>query len=401
MAGSLIYVMGASGVGKDSLIEAAKFKFKDSAKIKFARRYITRQDTSGGEDNRFINPTLFDYLENSGEFIFSWRSHGLSYGLSFEIEKWLNDDLVVVVNGSRAYLPAALKIRPDLKPVLITAKPEIITERLNGRGREDQSEIDERLKQPEYKFTRIKNLLKIDNSGELNKAAAIFCAALQGEIDNSGTVEPIMSPAPHIDDSAIINNSTLGIWSEIGPRCELYGVELGDYSYAATGCHLMFCQIGKFVNIANNVRINPSNHPYKRASLHHFTYRSRQYGFGDDDEEIFAWRKNAQKVMIGHDVWIGHGAIILPKVTIGHGAIVAAGAVVTKDVEPYAIVAGVPAQKIKKRFPRKVAEKLEALAWWNWDHDELKKALPDFRSLNVLEFIEKYQRNGKCKKLKI
>ena len=93
---------------------------------------------------------------------------------------------------------------------------------------------------------------------------------------------------------------------------------------------------------------------------------------------------------MGHDVWVGHGAIILPGRTIGTGAIVAAGAVVTRDVPPYAIVGGVPAQVIKWRFPEDVAERLVALSWWDWEHDRLRAALEDFRQLTVLEFLEKH-----------
>src|SRR5262249_49672325 len=104
---------------------------------------------------------------------------------------------------------------------------------------------------------------------------------------------------------------------------------------------------------------------------------------------FFAWRR-AHHVVIGHDVWIGHGAIILPGRTVGTGAVVAAGAVVTKDVGPYAIVAGNPARVIRQRFPVAVARRLQRLAWWDWDHDRLRAALPDFRALSIEAFLDKY-----------
>ena len=78
-------------------------------------------------------------------------------------------------------------------------------------------------------------------------------------------------------------------------------------------------------------------------------------------------------------MWIGHGAIIMPGVKIGHGAVVAAGAVVTSDVEPYAIVAGVPARFLKWRFEPNISTRIIALAWWDWEHDRLARAIEDMR----------------------
>jgi hypothetical protein len=138
-------------------------------------------------------------------------------------------------------------------------------------------------------------------------------------------------------------------------------------------------------------RINPGNHPMHRATQAHFTYRASAYFAGEsDDAEFFAWRR-AHHVHIGHDVWIGHGAIVLPGRSVGTGAVVAAGAIVTKDVPAYTIVAGNPARIIKRRFPEAVTNRLAALAWWDWDHDALRKALPDFRKLAVDDFLAKYE----------
>ncbi len=94
---------------------------------------------------------------------------------------------------------------------------------------------------------------------------------------------------------------------------------------------------------------------------------------------------------IGHDTWIGHGATILPGVTVGDGAAIGAGAVVSKDVAPYTIVGGVPAKPIRERFEKAVAERLQALAWWDWDHASLRAALDDFRALPIEAFLEKYE----------
>jgi phosphonate metabolism protein (transferase hexapeptide repeat family) len=143
--------------------------------------------------------------------------------------------------------------------------------------------------------------------------------------------------------------------------------------------------------VAAAVRINATNHPTWRPTLHHFTYRAGDYFEGVDNEEaFFAWRRE-NAVTIGHDVWIGHGATVLPGVTVGDGAVIGAGAVVSRDVAPYTIVGGVPARLIRERFPAPVAERFQRLGWWDWNHDALFAALDDFRSLDAAAFLDRYE----------
>ena len=165
---------------------------------------------------------------------------------------------------------------------------------------------------------------------------------------------------------------------------------MGDYSYIVQDGEITYSRIGKFCSIASHVRINPGNHPMWRASQSHFTYRSSRYwADAEDDTEIFDWRQD-QTVEIGHDVWIGHGAVVLAGNSIGTGAVVAAGAVVSKDVAPYTIVAGVPAKPVRRRFTETQQRALESIAWWDWSHETLRDALPDFRRLPIESFIAKY-----------
>ena len=110
---------------------------------------------------------------------------------------------------------------------------------------------------------------------------------------------------------------------------------------------------------------------------------------GADDPLVFADRRK-KPVKIDHNVWIGHSAVILPGVHIGTGAVVGAGAVVSKHVAPYTIVAGVPAQPIRRRFSTQIQEALLRIGWWDWTHDQLEAALTDFRRLDIDAFIEKY-----------
>jgi len=200
-----------------------------------------------------------------------------------------------------------------------------------------------------------------------------------------------LSTTPLIHPTAAVRDSRIGAYTEVGARSRLLEVVLGDYSYIINDSEVAYTTFGKFCSIAAMTRINPGNHPMNRAMQSHITYRAGAYFPGERDEhEFFAWRRS-HAVVIGHDVWIGHGAIVLPGRTVGTGAVVAAGAVVTKDVEPYAIVAGNPARVIRQRFSAEIARRLQRLAWWDWDHDRLRAALPDFRQLSTERFLEKHE----------
>ena len=166
---------------------------------------------------------------------------------------------------------------------------------------------------------------------------------------------PQLGPDPYLHPGAVVRNSRLGSFVEIGEGTHILESVMDDYSYTARYADIAYSVLGKFVNVAAFTRLNPGEHPYHRASLHHFMYRSSYYWPGEPDEaEVFDWRRS-RPVRVGHDTWIGHGAVIMKGVTIGNGAIIAAKAVVTKDVEPYAVVAGTPAKFIKWRHPLAVA----------------------------------------------
>jgi hypothetical protein len=196
---------------------------------------------------------------------------------------------------------------------------------------------------------------------------------------------------PYAHPGCSLTNSTFGAWVEIGANTRVANSAFGDYSYCDRMCDIANAQIGKFANIASCVRIGATDHPMEKASLHHFLYRSASYwDDAEDDADWFAHRKS-RRAEIGHDTWIGHGALIKPEVTIGHGAVVAAGTVVTKDVAPYTIVGGNTAKLIRRRYTEPVAERMIALAWWDWDHATLRAALADFRALPAEAFLEKYE----------
>ncbi|MEW2913134.1 chloramphenicol acetyltransferase [Leisingera sp. JC11] len=200
----------------------------------------------------------------------------------------------------------------------------------------------------------------------------------------------LQAEAPFLHPDCTITGSSLGAYVEIGAGSRVANSVFGDYSYCDRTCDIANAEIGKFANIASSVRIGASDHPMEKASLHHFLYRSASYwDDAEDDAEWFACRAG-RTARIGHDTWIGHGAMIKPEVAIGDGAVVASGAIVTKDVAPYTIVGGNTAKVIRRRYSEAVAEQMMVLAWWHWDHEALRAALPDFRQLRAEEFLEKY-----------
>ncbi|BBU38180.1 MULTISPECIES: DapH/DapD/GlmU-related protein [Aeribacillus] len=203
-------------------------------------------------------------------------------------------------------------------------------------------------------------------------------------------IEKKLSKKPYIHEHCQLFHTELGEYTEIGAHNYLENVKMGDFSYTGQFCILQNVEVGKFSNIAAMVRIGPTAHPMNRPTLHHITYRRKMYGVDTHDDEAFlSWRK-AQITYIGHDTWIGHGAIIMPGVKIGNGAVVGSGAIVTKDVEPYTIVAGIPAKPLRRRFDEQTVKRLERIKWWDWSYETLKERIDDL-SQHIETFLDKYE----------
>lgn len=195
---------------------------------------------------------------------------------------------------------------------------------------------------------------------------------------------------PLIHPDCLIMEATFGAWCEVGQGSRILHSTFADYAYCDRLSDIANTTVGKFANIAAMTRIGPTDHPMAHASLHHFLHRSSYYWDDAEDDPAYFAARQSRRTVIGPDTWIGHGAIIKPEVTIGAGAVVASGAVVTKDVPPYMIVAGLPASPMRPRFAPAIADRLMALAWWDWSHDRLRMALDDFRKLPAEAFLEKY-----------
>ena len=159
------------------------------------------------------------------------------------------------------------------------------------------------------------------------------------------------------------------------------------YHYPVNGDRLI---IGRFCSIACGARFlfTSGNHALKSLSTYTFPIFFDEWGL-DAKNIRDAW-DNKGDTVIGNDVWIGYEAIIMPGVKIGDGAIVGTRAVVTGDVPPYTIVGGVPARPIRKRFDDEMIRRLEALRWWDWDEEKLRRNLSAIQSgdLAALERAE-------------
>ena len=205
------------------------------------------------------------------------------------------------------------------------------------------------------------------------------------------TMPKLSATEPLVHAGAQVVNSSFGGWVEIGEGARVLNSTFEDYAYCDRYADIANTTVGRFSNIAAMTRIGPTDHPFAHAAQHHFLYRSSYYWEDAADDATFFAARAARRTTLGADCWIGHGAIIKPEVTVGIGAIVASGAVVTRDVAPFMIVAGVPAQPLRSRFAPRVVERLLALAWWDWDHARLRAALDDFRRLKAEEFLERYE----------
>ncbi|MER9319651.1 antibiotic acetyltransferase [Mesorhizobium sp. M0659] len=201
----------------------------------------------------------------------------------------------------------------------------------------------------------------------------------------------LKDPEPRIHPTAELKACKLGRYASIGERVVLREVSVGDFSYFERHAEAIYTTIGKFCSIAANSRINALEHPIERITQHKLSYRPNEYFRWLGVDAAFRARRQAKAVSIGNDVWIGHGAVIMPGISIGNGAIVGANAVVTRNVPAYAIVAGVPAKPLRMRFPSEIAARIESLAWWDWPPEKLAKAVPDMQALPIEDFLDRWE----------
>jgi ribose 1,5-bisphosphokinase len=178
MSGPLVYVMGPSGAGKDSVLSRARAMLSIDLPVVFAHRYITRPAEAGGENHVVLSGAEFALRRAHGLFALHWQAHGNDYGIGLEIHAWRQAGLTVVVSGSREHFRTMGGVDKDTVPVLITAPAERLQERLLKRGREDAAAAAERLRRGLADDLDVPGAMTIVNDGMLDEAAVAFVRLL-------------------------------------------------------------------------------------------------------------------------------------------------------------------------------------------------------------------------------
>jgi len=189
--GAFVAVVGPSGAGKDTLIAHARAVLADEPQVEFVRRVITRPCDGTTEDHDTLDEAGFAESESAGAFALAWQAHGLSYGLPASIDRAIDNGHVAVANVSRGALAALRERYSNVAVVEVTASPEILAERLAGRGREARDAILARLARSAPTGIDGSNVVRLDNSGPKEIAGERLVAIIRKAIafaDISGSV---------------------------------------------------------------------------------------------------------------------------------------------------------------------------------------------------------------------
>lgn len=222
---------------------------------------------------------------------------------------------------------------------------------------------------------------------------------VSGGLDTRGKFVKVSFEAP-----VQINNAGMFLYNDIS---------IGMYSYARTGTLRNISSIGRYCSIGPNVTLGEGEHPSNWLSTSPAQYLAQQFSWFPPDKELMEKRRVARtknnddgargNIEIGNDVWIGGGVTIRRGVKIGDGAIIGGNAFVTKDVEPYSIVVGLPAKHVRYRFPKEIVDRLIALKWWRFDindlagvkFDDIDKALVEIENRERMGYISPLEKKYK------
>ena len=186
-------------------------------------------------------------------------------------------------------------------------------------------------------------------------------------------------------------SSTFTKYTSLQRKAKLMNSHVERNSRICINTELFNTTVGKFTIIARNCVVGLGAHPTDTLSPHSIFYKRNRWKWHDDWCIDTGFRESDKPIVIGNGAWIGMRCLILDGVTIGDGAIVAAGAVVTKDVPPYAIVGGVPAKVLKYRFSQEIIDRLLEIKWWNLPDEEITRVKDMFHIPNpTLEDLDRF-----------
>jgi ribose 1,5-bisphosphokinase len=180
--GVFIAVVGPSGAGKDTIMAYAREQFVGEDSVEFVRRVITRPSDGATEDHDTLTEAAFIEAEARGAFALSWEAHGLRYGIPASVDATITEGRVAIANASRGAIPALRARYENVAVVEITARPEILAERLSARGRESREEVLARLARASAVELSGAGVSTIDNSGEKEIAGERFVAIIRKAI---------------------------------------------------------------------------------------------------------------------------------------------------------------------------------------------------------------------------
>ncbi len=203
-------------------------------------------------------------------------------------------------------------------------------------------------------------------------------------------VDSLMAGRAEIADFARVYGSSLFDSNRVGRASLIYSSTLGRHTYTGNNTVVMHSDIGNFSSLSWNVTIGSANHDYSRLTTHDFLYNEKLPLRPNSEKAIYD--RFEKRTIIGHDVWVGAGAIVMNGVTVGNGAVIGANATVTKDVAPYAIVVGSPARVIKSRFDIAIVTALQDLEWWSFADEVIREIYPLMRSDVSLDLVRDIER---------
>ena len=218
-------------------------------------------------------------------------------------------------------------------------------------------------------------MLIIDQS-EISETAKIF--------SDVRIVNSVIGDDTVIGDNCDCEKVFMNDKSELGRRNLVRDSRIGRGTYTGTNTIIKSADIGNYCSISWNVSIGGMNHPYDKVSMYTDYWVKRTFGIDIERSQ------KPLKTIIGNDVWIASGAVVLEGIKIGNGCVIGAGAVITKDIEPYSIVVGVPGRVTKKRFSEEIINALEKIKWWDWDEEKIKTNIDFIINKPNLEMISNF-----------